>query len=74
MNYLVIQQPLYDLIKAGISVEHIQEIPQDLANDNFLDPRMRNVIVPNDLMSAKDLFTEGSHHKNVSVIAINQNL
>lgn len=44
-------------------------------------PRMRNLVILDDLMStaSKDsrideLFTEGSHHRNLSVVAINQNL
>jgi hypothetical protein len=41
----------------------------DLDGDDFFDPRIRNVIVLDDLMSTaakdpriRDLFTEGSHH------------
>ena len=51
-----------------------------LEEDFFLNPQTRNVMIPDDLMSnsSKDhgineLFTEGSHHRNFSVIAINQN-
>ena len=53
----------------------------DLDGDDLFDPRIRNVIVLDDLMSiaAKDprinnLFTEGSHHRNLTVIALNQNM
>lgn len=53
----------------------------DLDSDDFFDPRMRNVIVVDDLMSTaakdpriNDLFTEGSHHRNLTVIALNQNI
>jgi uncharacterized membrane protein YgcG len=53
----------------------------DLDSDDFLDLRMRNVIVLDDLMSteAKDprinhLLTAGSHHRNLSVIVLNQNM
>ena len=52
----------------------------DLDSEDFLDPRIRNVIVLDDLMSTatkdpriNDLFTEGSHHRNLTVIALNQN-
>jgi hypothetical protein len=45
----------------------------DLDSDDFFDPRMRNVVVLDDLMSTaakdpriNDLFTEGSHHRNLS--------
>lgn len=74
-------QPLYDVIRRTVhpKVEFIQGIPIDLDKDSFLDPRMRNLIVLDDFMSVKDarindLFTEGSHHRNLSIIAINQNL
>nr|XP_034322350.1 probable WRKY transcription factor protein 1 [Crassostrea gigas] len=53
----------------------------DLEQDSFIHPGTRNLIILDDLMStaAKDfrineLFTEGSHHRNLSVMAINQNL
>jgi hypothetical protein len=57
------------------SVELIQGIPVDIDNDSYLNPSTRNLIVPDDVMasSSKDgriteLFTEGSHHRNLSVI------
>jgi hypothetical protein len=60
-------------------VEFVRGIPYDLDGDHYFDPRIRNVIVLDDLMltAAKDpringLFTEGSHHRNLSVV--NQNL
>ena len=53
----------------------------DLDSDDFFDPRIRNVIVLDDLMSTADKdprindhFTEGSHHRSLSVIALNQNM
>lgn len=53
----------------------------DIDKDSYLNPSIRNLIVLDDVMasSSKDgriteLFTEGSHHRNLSVIAINQNL
>jgi hypothetical protein len=52
----------------------------DLDSDDFFDPRMLNVVVLDDLMSTaakdpriNDLFTEESHHRNLSVIALNHN-
>ena len=46
-----------------------------------MDPENRNLIILDDLMSTAskdrritDLFTEGSHHRNLSVISLNQNL
>lgn len=76
-------QPLYDVIKSTVypSVEFIQGIPLDLDQDSFIHPRTRNLVILDDLMSTtskdsriNELFTEGSHHRNLSVIAINQNL
>jgi len=62
-------------------VEFTQGIPIDIDRDSYLNPSIRNLIVLDDVMasSSKDgkiteLFTEGSHHRNLSVIAINQNL
>ena len=53
----------------------------DLDSDDNFDPRIRNVIVLDDLMSIaaknsriNDFFTEGSHHRNLTVIALNQNM
>ena len=62
-------------------IEFIQGIPDKLDSDAFIDPRKNNIIVLDDLMSTAtkdpritELFTEGSHHRNLSVLAINQNL
>lgn len=59
----------------------MQGIPLDLDQNSFIHPRTRNLVILDDLMSTaskdsriNELFTEGSHHRNLSVIAINQNL
>ena len=76
-------QPLYDVIKETVypKVDFIQGIPLDLDQDSFIHPSKRNLVILDDLMSTavkdsrvNELFTEGSHHRNLSVIAINQNL
>ena len=76
-------QPLYDVILTSIKprVEFIQGLPIDLEKDTFLDINVRNLIILDDLMSTaakdpriNDLFTEGSHHRNLSIMAINQNI
>lgn len=76
-------QLLYDVIKDTVSpsVEFIRGIPMDLEEDSFLNPQTRNLLILDDMMSTaskdtriNELFTEGSHHRNLSVIAINQNL
>ena len=76
-------QPLYDVIKSNVRphVEFIQGIPLGLENDDFFDTRLNNLLILDDLASVAgkdsritDLFTEGSHHRNLSVISINQNM
>jgi hypothetical protein len=51
-------------------VEFVRGIPSDLDRDHYFDPRIRNVIVLDDLMSTaakdsriNDLFAERSHHR-----------
>ena len=60
-------------------IRFVEGIPADLLHS--LDRTQRNVIVIDDLMSessnntkVSDLFTKGSHHINLSVILILQNL
>ena len=76
-------QPLYGELKATVypPIEFHRGIPDNLEEDEYLDPRKRNLIISDDLMSTAskdrrvtDLFTEGSHHRNLSVISLNQNL
>ena len=76
-------QPIYDEIKRSVwpPVQFIQGIPIDIDKDSYLNSSVRNFIILDDVMasSSKDgriteLFTEGSHHRNLSVLAINQNL
>lgn len=61
--------------------EFIQGIPIDLDQDNVFDTKVNNIIVLDDLMSLSaknpminDLFTKGSHHRNLSVIVLSQSL
>ncbi|WAR31851.1 YMD3-like protein, partial [Mya arenaria] len=76
-------QPLYSIIKNTVlpKVEFVQGIPNDLADDDFFDSRINNLLVLDDLFSEvgkdkriTDLFTEGSHHRSFSVVSINQNI
>ena len=76
-------QPLYGEISRTVvpQVEFVRGIPYDLDGNHYFDPRIRNVIVLDDLMSTtakdpriNDLFTEGSYHRNLSVVTLNQNL
>ena len=76
-------QPLYDELRQSVTppIEFIEGIPQGLESDTFISTKDNNLVILDDLMSTAgkdprvtELFTEGSHHRNLSVIAINQNL
>ena len=63
------------------TIEFVKGIPESLEKDSYLDVNIRNLIVIDDQMieAGKDnrivnLFTKGSHHRNLSVIYIVQNL
>ena len=62
-------------------IEFVKGIPANIENEQFLNPAIKNLIVIDDLMSEAtndkriwDLFTKGSHHRNLSVICLVQNL
>ena len=74
-------QPLYDQLAEtlGDTVTFIEGVPPSF--DDYLDKSKRNLIILDDLMSEtandhkiSNLFTKGSHHKNLSVILVSQNL
>ena len=76
-------QPLYAIIKSTVTpkVEFIQGIPQELDDDDYFNPRQNNLLKLDDMMSTTgkdkcitDLSTEGSHHRSLSIISVNQNL
>ena len=76
-------QSLYDIIQETVypKMDFIQGIPLDMDQYSFINPSARNLVILDDLMSTAakgsrvyELFTEGSHHRNLSVMAINQNL
>ena len=63
------------------TIEFVKGIPESLENDSYLDVNKRKLIVIDDQMieAGKDnrivnLFTKGSHHRNLNVIYIVQNL
>ena len=63
------------------TIEFVQGIPSSLENDTYLDVNIRNLIVIDDQMIEAgsdnrivNLFTKGSHHRNLSVIYIVQNV
>jgi hypothetical protein len=62
-------------------IEFNQGIPEDIDNADYLDVSQRNLIVLDDLMAQSgkdkriaDLFAKGSHHRNLSIIYIVQNI
>ena len=75
-------QPLYDEMKKTIpNIEFMQGVPSGLDKDGYFNARKPNLLILDDLMSTTannsviaDLFSEGSHHRNLSVINITQNL
>ena len=75
-------QPLYDNIRKKIPrIEFVNGIPDHLNDQHYIDVSKRNILVFDDLMTeAKcdqriaDLFTKGSHHRNISVVYLTQNL
>ena len=75
-------QPSYfDMMRTMPGIEFNQGIPEDIDNADYLDVSQRNLIVLDDLMAQSgkdkrisDLFTKGSHHRNLSIIYIVQNI
>ena len=75
-------QPVYTTMLVAIPhIEFVKGIPTALEQDSYFDVNKRNLIVFDDQMidASKDkrivnLFTRGSHHRNLSVIYIVQNL
>ena len=63
------------------AVEFIDGIPPNVKEEAFLDTRFPTLIIIDDLMKSAtaddnvcDLFTEGAHHRNLSVICLLQNI
>ena len=75
-------QPSYfDMMRTMPGIEFNQGIPEDIDNADYLDVSQRNLIVLDDLMAQSgkdkriaDVFTKGSHHRNLSIIYIVQNI
>ena len=70
-----------DMFKNMLEVNPNIVFVQDMIMDDQIDPSKRNLIILDDLMDeSKDsgvlskLFTKGSHHRNISVVFISQNL
>ena len=76
-------QPLYDTMKQSVypPIEFVKGIPENIDDDSFINSNERNVIILDDMMCTArndpkiaDLFMEGSHHRNISVINLTQSL
>jgi hypothetical protein len=75
-------QPSYfDMMRTMSGIEFNEGIPDDIDNADYLDVSQRNLIVLDDLMAQSgkdkrisDRFTKGSHHRNLSIIYIVQNI
>ena len=80
--YLQWQSAYTEMLVAIPHIQFIKGIPMALEQDSYFDMNKRNLIAFDDLMidTSKDkqlivnLFTRGSHHRNLSVIYIVQNL
>ena len=77
-----IWQPAYNEMQQNIpAIQFVRGIPPTIENDDYFDVSVRNLVVIDDQMStaSKDkqvinMFTQGSHHRNLSVIYLVQNL
>ena len=74
-------QPSYFDMRTMPGIEFNEGIPDDIDNADYLDVSQRNLIVLDELMAQSgkdkriaDLFTKGSHHRNLSIIYIVQNI
>ena len=71
----------FEMIDTIPGIEFYEGIPSEIDSRYFLDVNKRNLIVLDDLMAQSEgdkrianLFTKGSHHRNLSVIYIVQNI
>ncbi|KAK3755471.1 hypothetical protein QZH41_005975 [Actinostola sp. cb2023] len=75
-------QPAYEQMQQTLpGIDFVKGIPHDLDEDSYFDPKVNNLIVIDDQMAETsndkrimNLFTKGSHHRNLSVIFLCQNV
>ena len=74
-------QPCYTALQEQMTIEFIEGIPSNINRDDFFDASIPTLFIIDDLMKEAtqnadicNLFTEGSHHRNLSVICVLQNL
>ena len=70
-----------EMINTILGTDLNEGIPEDIDEEGFLDVSQRNLVVLDDLMDQSEkakrianLITKGSHHRNLSVIYIVQNI
>ena len=74
-------QPLYTEVQRVVpGIEFIEGIPSNMKENTFLDSRFPTLVIIDDLMKSAtsdedicDLYTEGAHHRNLSIVSIFQN-
>ena len=74
-------QPLYDELRMKIPTIEFTQGLIDIKSDTYINSKVRTLIIIDDLMKDAtqdkdvcELFIEGAHHRNLSVICIMQNL
>ena len=75
-------QPSYtEMLKTMPEITFLQGMPNDLTQSKHFDPNVPRLIVFDDLVKTvmnddmvADLFTEGAHYHNISIVFIIQNL
>jgi len=75
-----VYQKAYDeMLTSFPNSTFVEGVPSDL--ESMIDPSIRNLVVIDDLMQElgndqriTNLFTKGSHHRNLSVIFLLQNI
>jgi hypothetical protein len=75
------QLSYFDMLRTIPEIEFNKRIPEDIDKVDYLDVSKWNLIVLNDLIAQSskdkriaDIFTKGSHHRNLSIIYIVQNI
>ena len=75
-------QRLYEKLQKRIPyIEFVHGIPDHLHSPQFINAGTRNLIILDNLMTEEkcdqriaDLFTKGSHHRNISIVYLTQNV
>ena len=77
--YGVYQSGYADIMKENPNIEFVEGLPHNF--ETTINPKVHNLVVVDDLMDEcghdskmSNLFTRGSHHRNLSVIFIVQNM